>query len=112
LGRVKIFLALQRPEKAIDELDDLELLKPGGMHPRRRAWAHIFYAQAAFDLREYQTATEQAIGAFYECQEVQATAHLGRVNELYCKLHLSPYSKQAPVKQLGKLLAQVFPPQP
>lgn len=111
LGRAKIFLALQRPEKAIDELDDLELLKPGGMHTRRRAWTHIFYAQAAFDLGEYHTATEQAISAFYECQEVHATAHLGRLNELYRTLHLSPYSKQTEVKQLGKLLAGVFPPQ-
>ncbi|GHO98712.1 hypothetical protein KSF_087600 [Reticulibacter mediterranei] len=111
LGRAKIFLALQRPEKAIDELDDLEQLKPGVMHTRRRGWAHIFYAQAAFDQGDYHTATENALGAFCECQQVHATAHLGRVNALYNKLRLSPYSKHIEVKQLGKLLAQVFPPQ-
>jgi tetratricopeptide (TPR) repeat protein len=112
LGRAKIFLALQRPEKAIDELDDLELLKSGGMHTRRRAWTHIFYAQAAFDLGEYGMATEQAMSAFYECQQVQATAHLGRINDLYSKLHLSPYRKHTEVKQLGRLLAPIFPSQP
>jgi tetratricopeptide (TPR) repeat protein len=109
IGRAKIFLAMQRPEKAIDELDDLDMLKQGAMHTRRRAWTQIFYAQAAFDLGDYVTATDKAISAFRDCQEVHSTAHLGRLNELYTKLHASPYKKQAEVKQLGRLLAEVFP---
>jgi hypothetical protein len=109
LGRAKTFLAIRRPAKAIEELDNLERLKEGSTHTRRRAWTYILYAQASLDLGDYFTATNKAISAFSDCREVNAVAHLARIQEIYTKLLASPYKDNAEVKQLGKLLSSLFP---
>lgn len=109
LGRAKTFLAIKRPAKAIDELVELEMLKEGPSHTRRRAWTHILYAQASFDLCDYATATDEAINAFIGCNEVHAIAHLARVKELHTKLLTTEYKDNSEVKRLGRLLNAVFP---
>ncbi|EFH80512.1 helix-turn-helix domain-containing protein [Ktedonobacter racemifer] len=108
LGRAKTFLAIRRPAKALDELLDLEMLTEGASHTRRRAWTHILYAQAAFYLEDYATATNEAINAFNACKEVHSTSHLARVNELYSVLIASPYKDNFAVKRLGRLLSTIY----
>ena len=111
LGRAKTFLAIKRPAKAIEELDELELLKEGPSHTRRRAWTYILYAQAAFELGDYSTAIVHAIDAFMDCRETHAIAHLARVNELYIRLLTTPHKNDFEVKRLGQLLGRIFPRQ-
>jgi len=109
LGRAKMFLAMERPAKVIEELDRLETLKEGLTHTRRRAWTSILYAQASFKLGDYSTATDEAIKAFYDSQSVHAIAHLARIHELYARLRTSSQRDSTRVKQLGKLIDMVFP---
>ncbi|WP_201385069.1 hypothetical protein [Ktedonobacter sp. SOSP1-85] len=108
LGRAKTFLAIRRPAKALDELLELEMFTGGTSHTRRRAWTHILYAQAAFNLEDYATATGEATNAFHACKEVHSTAHLARVNELYLALTTSPYKDNGAVKRLGRLLSTIY----
>jgi hypothetical protein len=109
LCRAKALLAMKRPAQALEELEDLELLKGGANHTRRRGWTEIYYAQAALDLGNYPTAIAKTIDAFTDCQEVHSIAHLGRVNELYVRLLRSPYKDDPEVKQLGRHLSKIFP---
>jgi transcriptional regulator with XRE-family HTH domain len=109
LGRAKAFLAMKRPAKALEEFDDLEMLYEGKNHARRRGWTSVLYAQAAFELGDYSTATDKAISAFLECQEVHSIVHLARLNELYRQLLASPHNAQGKVKRLGRMLNTLFP---
>lgn len=109
LGRGRTFLALQRPGKALDEFEDLDLLSASPTHTRRRGWTQLLYAQAAFDLGDYATAAEKALSACRDCLEVQSLPHLARVRELSLKLQTSPAKEHGEVKQLSKLLETVFP---
>jgi tetratricopeptide (TPR) repeat protein len=109
LGRAKTFLAMKRPGKAMDEFSDLEMLQEGSPHTRRRGWTQVLYAQAAFDLGDFSSATEKALNAFSSCQEANSITHLARVNELHTQLLQSPYGTNASVRRLGRLLGEVFP---
>lgn len=109
LGRAKTFLALKRPAKAIEEMAELDRLKEGISHPRRRAWAHILSAQAAFNLGNYAVAVDNAVSAFGDCREAHSITHLARINELYTQMLTSPYRNNTEVKSLGRLLSDVFP---
>jgi tetratricopeptide (TPR) repeat protein len=105
LGRAKTFLAIKRPEKTLEELDELEELDDGLSHTRRRAWTHILYAQASFDLGDYATTANEAISAFNDCKAAHSLTHLARVNELHAQLLNSPYRDATDVKRLGHLLS-------
>lgn len=109
LGRGRTFLAMGRPARALDEFAELEMLSASPTHTRRRGWTQILYAQAAFELGDYTTAVERAISACHDCLEVHSLPHLARVRELYLRLRTSPSKDHAEVKQLGKLLEEVFP---
>ena len=109
LGRAKMFLALGRPEKVREELDELEELSTGPTHTRRTAWTDILSAQASFEVGDSMTAIEKATSAFHHCNEVHALAHLARINELSTKLLESSSRDHAKVKHLGKLVRTVFP---
>ena len=108
LGRAKMFLAMERPARVIEELDRLEMLKDGSTHTRRRAWTSILYAQASFKLGDYSTAADEAIKAFYDSQSVRAVAHMARIRELYAILRTSPHRENTRVKQLGMLIDMIF----
>lgn len=109
LGRAKTFLAIKRPEKTLEELDELEELNDGLSHTRRRAWTHILYAQASLDLGDYATAVNEAISAFNDCKAAHSLTHLARVNELYTQLLTSSYQNNMDVKRLGRLLSTNTP---
>lgn len=109
LGRAKTFLAMKRPGKALDEFSELEILQEGSQHMRRRGWTQVLYAQAAFALGDFSSATEKTLHALSCCQEACSITHLARINELYIHLLASSYKAHADVKRLGRLLSKIFP---
>src|SRR5437879_9759967 len=100
---------MKRPEKALDEFSDLEMLQEESQHMRRRGWTQVLYAQAAFDLGDFSSAAEKALNAFSSCREVYSITHLARVNELHAQLLNSPYKMHSDLRHLGRLLNEVFP---
>lgn len=109
LGRAKTFLAMKRPEKALDEFSDLEMFYEGSGHTRRRGWTQMLSAQAAFELGDFSGAVEKALSALSSCREAHSLPHLARVKELHTRLLNSPYRTHVEVRRLGQLLDEVFP---
>lgn len=108
LSRAKTFLAIGRPARAREEFTDLELMRNGSLHTRRRVWMDVFSAQADIEVGDYLTATEKLTNAFGDCVEVHSLTHLARIRELYKILSLSPYKDKAQVKHLGRMLQKEF----
>jgi DNA-binding XRE family transcriptional regulator len=87
-----------------DAIDELKLVKPSSLDPRRPALADIYQAQAHFKLGEYDRVVDLAASGLVIVQAINSQVIIARVEKLSRQLKASPYKDSSDVARLEYLL--------
>jgi hypothetical protein len=112
LGRANTFNAVNRPGRALEELDAIERLnerkRRGKDQTRHYAWMEIVQAQAYLGTKEYYLATDKATRAFHALRDIDSLDNIGFIQAIFNNLLTTSYRGHEEVKELGNMLTRYY----
>ncbi|GCE15097.1 hypothetical protein [Tengunoibacter tsumagoiensis] len=112
LGHAITLTGVGRPEKALEELDQLSSLKGirgiARNQLRRQAWIDIVSAHAAMSAKNYYDVIMKLLNAFEICRELNLTVNINIIHSIYCQLLLTSYKKDPDVLYLKTMLRSYY----